>query len=78
MTTISIEIDDIAARILENYAALQDQTTTEYVYDALMERLEDEHDLQLAREAKAEYEKNPVTYSHAEVAKMLGLADSGH
>ena len=76
MTTISIEIDDTAARILEGYAALQEQTTTEYVYDALMERLEDEYDLQLALEAKAEYEKNPVTYSHAEVAKMLGLADS--
>lgn len=76
MTTISIEIDDTVARILEGYAALQEQTATEYVYDALMERLEDEYDLQLALEAKAEYEKNPVTYSHAEVAKMLGLADS--
>lgn len=44
MTTISIEIDDIAARVLDNYAALKNQTATEYVYQALMERLEDERE----------------------------------
>ena len=44
MTTISIEIDDVAARILDNYAALKNQTATEYVYQALMKRLEDERE----------------------------------
>lgn len=42
MTTISIEIDDISARILNNYATLKKQTVEEYVYQALMKRLSDE------------------------------------
>ena len=42
MTTISIEIDDISARILNNYASLKKQTAEEYVFQALMKRLSDE------------------------------------
>ena len=34
---------------------------------------EDERDRRLYDEAMAEYMANPVSYSHAEVGKMLGL-----
>jgi len=42
---------------------------------AMRERMEDELDRQAYEEAMEELRKNPVTYTHAEVAKMLGIED---
>lgn len=38
-----------------------------------LEKAENDADLQAYEEASAEYRENPVTYSHEEVKKMLGL-----
>ena len=36
---------------------------------------EDEEDLRAYEEAMEEFRKNPVTYTHEEVKKMLGIID---
>jgi len=48
-------------------------TISELVRQAVLSKIEDEIDLQAYENAFAEYEANPVTYSHDEVKKMLGL-----
>lgn len=40
----------------------------------MLEAIEDVMDLRAAEKAKAEYEADPVTYTHEEVRKSLGLA----
>ena len=37
----------------------------------MLERIEDEYDLAAYNEAMEEYRKSPVSYSHAEVVRML-------
>ena len=44
-----------------------------FVRKAVIEKIEDEIDIELARKALAEYEADPVTYTHDEVGRMLGL-----
>ena len=46
---------------------------SDLVRNAVLEKIEDEYDLQCYEKAIAEYKKNPVTYSHEEVAAMLDL-----
>ena len=48
-------------------------TVAEAFKKALFERIEDEYDVTLFEQAMDEYNKNPVTYSHEEVRKMLDL-----
>lgn len=38
-----------------------------------MEKIEDEYDLAVYLEALSEYNKNPVSYSHDEVCRMLEI-----
>lgn len=40
---------------------------------AVLERIEDEYDLKAYNKAMEEHKANPVTYSHEQVGKMLGL-----
>ncbi len=37
------------------------------------EKIEDEYDLKAYEQAMAEFNANPVTYSHDEVCRILGL-----
>ena len=48
-------------------------SVSEFIRKAVMERIEDEIDLQDYQKAMADFKKNPVTYSMEEVAKELGL-----
>ena len=40
---------------------------------ALFERIEDEYDITVAKEAYKEYVGNPRTYSHEEIKEILGI-----
>ena len=56
-----------------DYAKRHSLTLGEAFKQALFERIEDEYDLKVAEEALEEYSKNPVSYSHEEVCKMLEI-----
>lgn len=71
--TISLRLSDKEAMLFRRYAELNNVSVSELVRQSVMERIEDELDLQAYEKALEEYEANPSTYSHNEVKEILGL-----
>lgn len=71
--TISVRLNDEDSRLFKKYAELNNMTISELVRQAIMERIEDEYDLNVYYEAMEEFKKNPITYTHEEVKRMLEL-----
>lgn len=71
--TISLRLSEQDAMLFKKYAELNNITVSELVRQSVMERIEDELDLQAYDKAMEEYKENPVTYSHDEVRRMLEL-----
>lgn len=71
--TISLRLSEQDAMLFKKYAELNNITVSELVRQSVMERIEDELDLQAFDKAMEEYKENPVTYSHDEVRRMLEL-----
>ena len=74
MTTISLRLDEADGELVRSYAKLKNISVSELIRQSVIERIEDEIDLAAFEKARAEFAKNPVTYSHEEVKKRLGLA----
>lgn len=71
--SLALQFSGEGAQILQNYAARNQVDLSEFVLRAALEKIEDEHDLQLYKKAMAEYKADPVTYSLSEVKERLGL-----
>jgi len=71
--TISLRLNEQDAALFKKYAEIKNITVSELVRQAVMERIEDELDLQAFEKALAEHKENPITYSHDEVRQMLEL-----
>lgn len=71
--TISLRLNNEESMLFKKYAELNGISVSELVRQSVLERIENEYDLKAYEEAMEEYRKNPVTYSHEEVAKMIGL-----
>lgn len=71
--TMSIRLNEEDHELFKAYAAMHGITVSELVRQSVMEHIEDEHDLKLAEKAYADFLADPVTYSHEEVKKELGL-----
>ena len=71
--TISFDLNAEDTKFVESWAAGSGMSVSDLTRRILLEKIEDEMDLRAYREASAEYEANPVTYSHAEIREMLGL-----
>ena len=71
--TLALQINDEGAQILRDYATKYNVNLSEFIIRAALEKIETEHDLRLYNEAMAEYQADPVTYSHAEMKERLGL-----
>ena len=71
--TISLRLNDEDTELIKAYAELNGITVAELISRSVIERIEDEYDLKIYNQAMEEYRKNPVTYSHEEVGKMLGI-----
>lgn len=70
---ISLRVTEKESKLIKSFAELYGESVSEYIRRTVMERIEDEIDLQSFQAAKTEYEKDPVTYSTEEVAKELGI-----
>lgn len=70
---VSVRLSEKEDLLIRNYARLNNISVSELFRRAVLEKIEDEIDLKAYEKAMAEYKKNPVTYTHEEVAKMLGL-----
>jgi len=71
--TISLRLNDEDTVLFKKYAELNGITVSELLRQSVIERIEDEYDLNAYKEAMAEFKKNPVIYSLDEVEKELGL-----
>ena len=71
--TISLRLNEKDTKLFKEYAKLNGMTLSELVRSSVLERIEDEYDLKAYKEAFAEFEKDPVTYSLDDVEKELGL-----
>lgn len=54
--TFSIRLTDDERQVVDSYAKLHDISVGEAFKKALFEKIEDEYDLRIAREAKEEFE----------------------
>ena len=70
----TFELNEEDTKFAEAYAAQVKKTVSEIARDFLLEGIEDVMDVRAAVKALAEYEADPVTYTHAEIGKMLELA----
>ena len=72
-TTLTIRLDQEEKDFIAAYAMLNRKSVAAVVLESVLDRIEDEMDIRLYNKAKAEFEKDPVTYSHEEVGRELGL-----
>ena len=71
--TISLRLNEADTKLLKSYAKMNGMTISELVRSSVIERIEDEYDLNLYKEAITEFNADPVTYSLDEVERELGL-----
>lgn len=71
--TISLRLNEEDTQLIKAYAAMNGISVSELFRTSVMERIEDEYDLQAYEKAMEEYMRDPVTFSHAEVVRMLEL-----
>jgi RHH-type rel operon transcriptional repressor/antitoxin RelB len=72
-TTVTVRLSNDDKNLITSYAQTKGVSVSDLVREAVLERIEDEIDLELYRQAMDEFRKNPVTYSFEEVAKDIGL-----
>ena len=71
--TISVRLSDKDMELIKTYAKLNNISLSELIRSAVMEKIEDEYDLECYNKAIEEYKNNSKTYTLDEVKKELGL-----
>ena len=71
--TISVRLSDKDTELIKAYAKMNNISLSDLVRNAVLEKIEDEYDLECYYKAMEEYKKNPKTYTMEEVKKELGL-----
>ena len=71
--TFSLRLSNEDSILIKKYAAVHNLTVSELVRQSVMERIENEYDLDAFRKAMDEYNENPQTYSLEEMERELGL-----
>ena len=71
--TISVRLNDKDTELIKAYADMNNISLSDLIRNAVLEKIEDEYDLECYNKALEEYEKNPKTYTMDEVKKELGL-----
>lgn len=70
---VSVRLNEEDTRLFKSYAELNGMTLSDLFRESVIRRIEDEYDLKLYYEAMEEFKKDPMTYTHEETKKMLGL-----
>ena len=70
---ISVRLNEQDERLFKAYAKTNNISVSDLIRNAVFEKIEDEYDLKVYRESLEEYNNNPISYSHEEVCKMLGI-----
>lgn len=70
---ISLRLNDEEMQVVKEYAASYNISVSELFRNAVMEKIEDEIDIELYKTAINEYKNNPETYTLEDVERELGL-----
>lgn len=71
--TISVRLNEEDGKLIKAYAEMNNISLSELIRKAILEKIEDEYDLECYEKAMEEYNKNPKTYTIDEAKKELGL-----
>ena len=71
--TISLRFNEKEALLIKKYAELNKLSVSDFIRQAVMDRIETEYDLEMFDKAMVEYRENHVTYSLDYAEKELGL-----
>ncbi len=71
--TISVRLSDKETELIKVYAEMNNISLSDLVREAVIEKIEDEYDLECYNKAVEEFNKNPKTYTMEEVKEELGL-----
>ena len=71
--TISVRLSDKDTELIKAYAEMNNISLSDLIRNAVLEKIEDEYDLECYKKAMEDYKKNPKTYTMEEVKKELGL-----
>ena len=71
--TISVRLSDRDTELVKAYAEMNNISLSDLVRNAVLEKIEDEIDLEAYNRAMEEYKKDPKTYTMKEIKKELGV-----
>lgn len=71
MPTMTMRLDETDAKVVRKYAEFEGKTISDFIRDAVFEKIEDQQDLATLREAIAV--DDGVRYTHEQVLAELGL-----
>jgi len=69
--SISLKFTDEESALIKRYAALKKMSVSDLIRQTVLERIEDEYDLEAYEKAIKEYRDNPLTFSQKEAVKIL-------
>ena len=67
--TISVRLNEKDTELIKAYAKINNISLSDLIRNAVLEKIEDEYDLECYNKAIEEYRKNPKTYTMEEVKK---------
>ncbi len=71
--TVSVRLNEKDELLIKKYAELNNISLSDLIRNAVLEKIEDEYDLDAYNKAIEEYKKNPKTYTLEEVKKELNI-----
>lgn len=71
MATMTMRIDDADATMVRKYAKFEGKTISDFIRDAVFEKIEDQQDLEALRAAVAK--DDGARYTHEQVLSELGF-----
>lgn len=69
--TISLELLEEDVALFRKHADLHNMSLSEFIRNAVFERIEDEYDLKVYEEALEEFNKDPTAYTLDEMKKRF-------
>ena len=71
--TISVRLNKEDTELIKTYAKMNSISISDLVRNAVLEKIEQEYDLECYKKAMKKYKENPRTYTLEEVEKELGI-----
>lgn len=72
-STMTIRLSSKDKKIIKEFADFYNVSSSQFIRDAVMEKIEDSYDLAAYETAMKEFEEDKITYSFNEAMEELGI-----